>query len=402
MRWLGKTTALFWNFSDLFFSLIHPFRPVSKNAWYSTRARPVVYDSKVRKRDCAPARATPNCARLRTMHRTVRAPVRARHVCACRAVFFCLLTCILITLTTPNEGTHGFLGHVSVVKVPKQTSWTQERTDEKACFLTSMKIGDPNTGYLGNQIFQIASMIGIAENLKLPWKFPAKINTTRVGLLFELEGEYIDPKNIEKYEEKNLNFHQVQLGECSKSGVSLEGYFQSPKYFENSLATLRKVLTINKSFLDRIAEQIPAVTAQNSVTVHVRRGDYTGLTQVYSLPSVEYYQRALSRLNSVDTVIIISDDIEWCKKNLGPALPHEVLYSPFRDELSDFVLLLLGKHSVLANSSFSWWSAYLKMLLNIHRGSQVVAPRPWYNPSGVNSYANTDSFYPPWWTILDI
>ena len=278
----------------------------------------------------------------------------------------------------------------------------QNVISKSACFLTCMQIGDPGTGYLGNQIFQVASMIGLAERFGWSWKFPSKINSTRVGLLFQFVGEYIDPNTVRAYKEKSLSYYEVDLGECNGGGISLEGYFQSPNYFSNSIQTLQRVLTVDRRFLKRIADAVPAVKAQNSVTVHVRRGDYTQLAHIYSLPSVEYYRRALSKIKYIDTVIIVSNDVDWCKKNIEPGLPYKILYSPFTDELSDFVLLLLGKHSILANSSFSWWSAYLKSFLRGRSQGQVVAPRPWYNPSGVNSYVNNASFYPSSWIVMDI
>ena len=129
------------------------------------------------------------------------------------------------------------------------------------------------------------------------------------------------------------------------------------------------------------------------------------MSNIYSLPGVEFYLRALRRLHKVDVIIIVSDDTEWCKEHFAPELMPgvKVVYSPFSDEHLDFVLLFLGKHSIIANSSFSWWSAYLKILLKSREEiGQVIAPRPWYHPLGHLSKLNTDTFYPHNWQVLDL
>lgn len=265
--------------------------------------------------------------------------------------------------------------------------------------MTFVRLGQ--YGRLGNQLFQTASTIGIAEKNGLAWKLPAAVQNASIGRLFQLTGSNLTFDELDEYRENNGTFYDIRLDQFTKKGISLLGYFQSPQYFSSSVETLRKVFKIREELVHRVVNEVPQLLG-NSVTLHIRRGDYVTLSHLYTLLGKGYYQVALERLHGIDTAIIVSDDIEWCKVHLSPAIQVNVVYSPFKDELLDFVLLFLGKHSIIANSSFSWWSAYLKMILK-PRGEQgqTFAPRPWYNPSGSLRHLNTDDLYLESWQVID-
>ena len=265
-------------------------------------------------------------------------------------------------------------------------------------YLTFARIGE--YGRLGNQLFQVASTVGIAEKNGLTWKLPVAVESASIGRLFRLTGSELMIDELDQYKEQNGTFYEVQLDGFTK-GVSLHGYFQSRKYFASSTDTLRTIFSIPQTFVERVLNEVPQVIG-NSVTLHVRRGDYVQLSHLYILLGKGYYRDALEKLDDVDVVVIVSDDIEWCKANLSLELRVDVVYSPFKDEILDFVLLFLGKHSIIANSSFSWWSAYLKTLLKpkVDQG-QTFAPRPWYNPSGSLRHLNTDDLYLESWQVID-
>jgi hypothetical protein len=280
--------------------------------------------------------------------------------------------------------------------------WRQELASADSCenFITFANIGQH--GRLGNQLFQVASTIGIAEANGLPWLFPAIISSTSVGKLFGLAGsDKIDTANCVELVEEKKTFYQPQIPRTQDCRpVSLMGYFQNLQYFENS-STVRDKFRVLPEIKLTVENAVPEVLLENSVTMHVRRGDYVGLSNIFQLMSKEYYLEALDHIQHIDALIIVSDDVEWCKEQFSYLNQTNVVFSPFADELLDFVLISLGRHIIIANSTFSWWAAYLK---GVHaspaRAGVIVAPDVWYREDGPLSHLNRVSFFPETWTLV--
>ena len=116
-----------------------------------------------------------------------------------------------------------------------------------------------------------------------------------------------------------------------------------------------------------------------SVSLHIRRGDYLSdlkVSKVHGMCDIEYYQKAISYLSSriQDPVVyVFSDDIEWCKKNLG-FLKNKVFIDNTKTAIEDLELMRNCDHNIIANSTFSWWGAWL----NENDDKIVVAPRKWF------------------------
>lgn len=321
-----------------------------------------------------------------------------RIVTTLRAAVLSMRWLLLLTLLV---ALHSVLSYCATSVLSPTRSKRLRARDNAKGFLTFADIG--NYGRLGNQLFQVASTIGIAEHNSMSWAFPEHIENTTVGELFGITGRRLDSLINFEYTEKDQLYYDISLSPPPGKAVSIKGYFQSPRYFQYSSASLRSVFKIQSHIQREVTKRVPEVRLRNSVTLHVRRGDYKKLNHMYNLLEPEYYINALTRLKAIDVVIIVSDDIRWCQNNLGPRIRHRVVYSPFSEQKYDFTLLYLGKHSILANSSFSWWSAYLKYLLKPKalRG-KVFAPRPWYNVSGQYANLNVKEFYPMDWVVLDI
>ena len=264
--------------------------------------------------------------------------------------------------------------------------------------VTFSRIG--KQGRLGNQLFQLAATIGLAESHGYSWGFPPGISHTSVGILFGLTGTF-RPKLFDKrvkYVEQSLAYHELRFTKSKADVIDLEGFFQSPKYFAHSAQSLRNHLSFPAARAKKVRNKFPEIDSPNTVTLHVRRGDYLKYSDAYKVLGVEYYQDALMQFSNIDTVIVISDDIIWCQRQLDPLLPFRKLYS-FSDELDDFVLMMLSRKLIIANSTFSWWAAFLKVLYADMQGAaKVVAPTRWYNHSGRLGYLNaeTDLCLPRW------
>lgn len=171
------------------------------------------------------------------------------------------------------------------------------------------------------------------------------------------------------------------LPEVYKSGdCYYEGFWQNIQYFEDIKDKLIKVYAhpepndYNKSMIQKLL-------SRNSVGIHVRRGDYLAEPDYRGICSLDYYKRAITRLKEAgeDYVFyIFSNDIVWCKDNLEPLMTgFQVVYvteNKGKNSCWDMFLMTYCKNLIIANSSFSWWGAFLNK--NVKR---VIAPCPWVN-----------------------
>lgn len=161
----------------------------------------------------------------------------------------------------------------------------------------------------------------------------------------------------------------------------LLGYWQSPRYFGEIASVLREDLSIRIELSpeERMLEASIKRSA-NAVAVHVRRGDYVTLAAAanfHGTCGVDYYKRAvveLQRSISDPTYFIFSDDIEWAQSNLG-FIPQAVFVSGHEGRPSCIGIHLMAscRHNIIANSSYSWWGAWIGEPL----GRVVIAPEQW-------------------------
>lgn len=161
----------------------------------------------------------------------------------------------------------------------------------------------------------------------------------------------------------------------------LDGYWQSPKYFEDIRETLLQDFTAKEPFSPLGQTLHAQMQATESVAMHVRRGDYVSNAKVrnaYGPCSLAYYERAIQEIQervAVSTWFVFSDDVAWTKANL--VLPGDTVYvsgHSIRDA-EELLLMAACKHNIIANSTFSWWGAWL----NRNPGKVVIAPLPWFD-----------------------
>lgn len=177
--------------------------------------------------------------------------------------------------------------------------------------------------------------------------------------------------------------------------VYLEGYWQSERYFEDIKEIVQKEFTL-KTPLEGLnlilAEEIRTVDA---VSMHVRRGDYVtdeNVSTMHGVCDLEYYRKAVDKV--VQTLkdpcfFVFSDDPEWVADNLK--LRHPARYISHNSSLAheDLRLMSLCRHHIIANSSFSWWGAWLS---TCHE-KLVIAPNKWFN----NFKVDTSDLIPKAW-----
>lgn len=148
--------------------------------------------------------------------------------------------------------------------------------------------------------------------------------------------------------------------------ILLDGYWQSEKYFQDIAPIIRADLMLKKDLPITLAEINDQILSTNSVSIHVRRGDYANnpsTTAFHGLCSTQWYLNAAKKMQGmVDEphFFIFSDDYEWAKDNIIPDAPYtHIKPSPDGQEAQDLILMSRCQHNIISNSSFSWWAAWL-------------------------------------------
>ncbi|MEL0438983.1 alpha-1,2-fucosyltransferase [Phycobacter sp. K97] len=158
----------------------------------------------------------------------------------------------------------------------------------------------------------------------------------------------------------------------------LHGYWQSERYFAGIADRIRSDFIFPEFSNTQNAEMADRIHGCNAISLHVRRGDYLALA-AHVLCDQAYYEAALARildgLSGTPTVFVFSDDPQWAKENLP--LPCEKIVVDFNGPETDFEdmrLMTLCQHNIIANSSFSWWAAWL----NPNPEKRVTGPAQWF------------------------
>ncbi|MDW5443942.1 alpha-1,2-fucosyltransferase [Polaromonas sp. SM01] len=282
-------------------------------------------------------------------------------------------------------------------------------------------------GGLGNQMFQYAAgrSLALANECELkldtsafdryvihsgyalePFNIVASIaSSAEVGTL--AGSSYKIPRMIRHklgmhgksyFREKGFDFDPAVL-ECH-APVYLEGYWQSYKYFEEFADQIRAELRPSLPLQGENLQLARSIAQENSVSVHVRRGDYVSnpvASSVHGFVGLAYYELALARISreiNAPHFFVFSDDLPWARENLR--FPGDVTFVDHNSGLSsyeDMRLMSLCKHHVMANSSFSWWAAWLGWA----PGKKIFYPANWFS----SKLHNVSSLNPSLWICVD-
>lgn len=279
------------------------------------------------------------------------------------------------------------------------------------------------SGGLGNQLFQYATGRALAIRKKTGLCFDTsnygreEAGVIRRGIAlqhFQVEGTIATPHQLRKllqpsllsklarkifalpsvyYRERFFHFDPEVLE--TGTTVLLDGYWQSEKYFKAIAPVVRKDLRVISPLSAETRAMADRIANTRSVSLHVRRGDYVNDPKTLSYHGVcepGYYTKAIAALKErvgEMEIFVFSDDMDWAKENISTEFPMTFVNHPGRQDYEDLYLMSLCRHNIIANSSFSWWGAWL----NINPGKAVVAPARWFNESN----ADTKDLLPPEW-----
>ncbi|MEO6729266.1 MAG: alpha-1,2-fucosyltransferase [Candidatus Dojkabacteria bacterium] len=163
--------------------------------------------------------------------------------------------------------------------------------------------------------------------------------------------------------------------------VYLDGFWQNLKYFDDIKEILKDEFQLKDAPTKYSQELLEKINNSNAICLHVRRGDYVSnshTNSVHGTAPMDYYNNAIAYINSHvenPNYFLFSDDPDWAKENIKTNSPTEVSYNPIELGYEDLALMNACKHYIIANSTFSWWGAYLSRNPN----KIVCAPKRWYN-----------------------
>ena len=219
-------------------------------------------------------------------------------------------------------------------------------------------------------------------------------NGSQLADCFKIDEKYflhssVIGKNIE-YEYREPHFHFTEEVFNLPDNINITGYYQSENYFKGCPEKIRDFFV----FKDWIEEEASNIFSEKnideeSVCVHVRRGDYIQQSANHPALGKEYYNDAFRRFEGKNKVIF-SDDFEWCTEEFKGL--NDTIVINLEHPYVSLCLMSKFKKFVIANSSFSWWAAWLSK-----DKSSVIAPKNWFGPSLPH---NTKDLYPLEWQII--
>jgi hypothetical protein len=173
----------------------------------------------------------------------------------------------------------------------------------------------------------------------------------------------------------------------SPENTLLTGYWQSEKYFSEISGMIKKDFSLPEIVNEKAKLLASKISSCNSVGVHIRRGDYISnpeTNKFHGTCGIEYYSAAIQHLSSTVTnpeFFIFSDDINWLEQNMFSDKKYTYVTDDNSNAPLDMHLMSLCNHNIIANSSFSWWAAWL----NTNPNKMVIGPKNWVNDTSVNT-----------------
>lgn len=270
-------------------------------------------------------------------------------------------------------------------------------------------------GLFANQMFQLATLIGVSEKTGYELKIPIENTNHDFGQFFDLaknRTKYIHMemqecfevpetyftsreevmKNVKhQYKEPFFNFDKNIFD--IQDGTDINGFFQTDKYFRHAESKVREVFTFKKEIrekaqteIDKIRDGVPLVS------IHVRRGDYVFNSGNHTVIDLDFYSDAITKFFSDKPYqfVIFSDDTTWCKEAFDGGYVVDI-----NDARTEMCMMSMCDHHIIGNSTFSWWGAWL----NPNPKKIVVAPSQWFGPN-IAGKNNIMDVLPQTWFFL--
>lgn len=252
-------------------------------------------------------------------------------------------------------------------------------------------------GRMGNNLFQIAAALSLS-----------KIHNTDCFITDDIPGHIKDfnlsevgfSNNRSKNVYKEYKYQFNEEFNALEDNTHLCGYFQSHRYFEKYSKTIKE----NFSFKNHVRDNVSAngygdleIEDNNFTAIHIRRTDYLEIQHAHPLCGIDYYNKCLEEICPKDKIFVFSDDLEWCRQNFNG---NSFIFITL-DHHCCLYMMTRVKNLVIANSTFSWWGAWL----NGRKDKNVYSPKKWfgntfpYRDADISLENCTRDIYPQGWNI---
>ena len=235
-------------------------------------------------------------------------------------------------------------------------------------------------GGLGNYLFQLSAaiFISIRDEKKLIIDELDIVNIhSNINIYKENFFKNVKFSSLVDYQIFNEeSFYYKEIPKIENS-IKLIGYFQSEKYFKDIRPYILSLFEMNNdtsSYLDK--KYLKNIKMENTCSIHVRRGNYLNKVDWHPVLPIEYYKNATKFFDNETHFLIFSDDIPWCKENFN--FLKNIIFIEDNLDYQDLYLMSKCKNNIIANSSFSWWGAWL----NQNEEKKIICPNLWFGPSG--------------------
>ena len=252
-------------------------------------------------------------------------------------------------------------------------------------------------GRLGNQMFQYATLYALGKKLKYDIGVPYQARNQNdkldfcIGDGFNISASDSSSKySSSVYAEPGFSYDPNIWN--IPDGCDIRGYFQTEKYFKKYRSDL-----VNKEFvfLSNIKQKVDTLLDGNDselISIHVRLGDYVHIQDCHPLCTVDYYKEALACMPKDASVLLFSDDYPKAL-SLMKDVGLNVMLTGGDDKFVDMCMMTRCNYHIIANSSFSWWGAWLS------NSKKVIAPKIWFGNSP-NVAKNWNDIYCDDWTVI--
>ena len=249
-------------------------------------------------------------------------------------------------------------------------------------------------GGLGNYLFQIATAYSLATDNNDTIIYDPEnsvivhnhVNTYMDNILSNVPFGEVGVTS--EYQEPHFHYTPIPYVE----NLKINGYYQSEEYFLHNRNKILDLFSFNSSHLNLIEEKYGEILKTKTCAIHVRRGNYLTLPNHHPVCTFEYYQQAISLMPKDCEFVVFSDDLEWCKNNFNK-INRKFHFIENNTDYIDLLLMSKCDNNIIANSSFSWWGAWL----NTSETKLVIAPNRWFG-NAINH--NTENLIPKTWIKL--
>lgn len=190
---------------------------------------------------------------------------------------------------------------------------------------------------------------------------------------------FLNSTYIKEKKNQHFSYHPDNFG-TPNTNIYYRGPWQCPKYFDDVESLIREKLIFPNFSSDKSINLVNEIKDFETVSIHIRRGDYLTHKALGGICDLPYYKNAIAKIETLvkkPLYVIFSDDMDWCKENIKVDNARYIDWNSGEKSFEDMHLMSLCKHNIIANSSFSWWGAWL----NNNPNKIVIAPNKWIHYS---------------------